>query len=170
MIIESIKKRKLFWGIVVMPMLLAVIYYGFLAEDRYISTSEVVVHKVGSDSGSTASQMQGLAVLMSGGGLTDSTSAETLYVREFVVSQDMLDILQKKLNWSSHYSGRTRDFWYYLSPNASQEDLLKYYQRMVKARFDETTGLLTVEVQGFDRDFTQKNTFHDNFGKRSLCK
>lgn len=141
---------------VVAPMLLAIMYYGFFAEDRYISTSEVVVHKVGSDSGGAASQMQGLAVLMSGSGLADSTSAETLYVREFIVSQDMLDILQKKLSWSEHYSGRMRDFWYYLSPTARQEDLLKYYQRMVKARFDESTGLLTVEVQGFDRNFTQQ--------------
>lgn len=100
--------------------------------------------------------MQGLAVLMGGSGLADGTSAETLYVREFVLSQDMLDILQKKLHWSQHYSGRLRDMWYYLPPNASREVMLKYYQRMVTAQFDMTTGLLTIEVQAFDREFADQ--------------
>ncbi|WP_322062758.1 ABC transporter permease [Paraburkholderia sp. J63] len=156
MIIDSIKKHKLFWGMVVAPMLLATAYYGLLAKDRYVSSSEVVVHKVSSDSGEEAPQISGLAALMGGGGMADSTAAETLYVREFVVSQDMLNKLQEKLHWSKHYSGRFRDFWYYLSPNASREELLKYYQRMVTAQFDETTGLLTIQVQGFDRAFANE--------------
>ncbi|MDS0860101.1 ABC transporter permease [Burkholderia pseudomultivorans] len=152
--INSIKKNRLFLGMVVLPMVLAIVYYGFLARNRYVSTSQVVVHKVGSSDDAAASQISGLAVLMGGGAL--SSSAETLYVREFVVSQDMLDILQKKLQWSQHYSGHTRDMWYYLSPNASREELLKYYQRMVRAQYDETTGLLTVTVDAFDRDFAKQ--------------
>lgn len=157
MIINSIKKSKLFWGMVVLPTLLAAIYFGFLAKNRYVSTSEVVVHKVSSDGGgSGASQMQGLAVLMGGGGLADGMAAETLYVREFVTSQDMLDVLQKKLQWSQHYAGHASDPWYYLPTGASREELLKYYQRMVTAQFDQTTGLLTIKVEAFDNDFAKK--------------
>ncbi|MDN7970525.1 ABC transporter permease [Burkholderia multivorans] len=157
MFIDSIRKSKLLWGMVIIPAILATAYFGVLAEDRYVSSTEVVVHKVSSESGgSGGAQMQGLAVLMGGVGITDSTSAETLYVREFVVSQDMLNILQEKLHWSQHYAGRFRDMWYYLPTNASKEVLLKYYQRMVKAQFDMTTGLLTIEVQSFDREFADK--------------
>lgn len=153
--IDSIKKHKLFLGMVVAPMLLAALYYGVLAENRYVSSSEVVVHKVSSNGAAESPQVSGLAALMGGGGV-GSTSAETLYVREFATSEDMLNLLQKKLHWSQHYAGRTRDFWYYLSPNASREELLKYYQRMVTAQFDETTGLLTIQAQGFDQDFTKQ--------------
>ncbi|PRE86558.1 ABC transporter permease [Burkholderia multivorans] len=152
--INSIKKNRLFLGMVVLPMILAIVYYGFLARNRYVSTSQVVVHKVGSSDDAAASQISGLAVLMGGGAL--SSSAETLYVREFIVSQDMLNILQNKLQWSQHYSGYTRDLWYYLSPNASREEMLKYYQKMVRAQYDESTGLLTVTVESFDRDFAKK--------------
>ncbi|WP_396329854.1 ABC transporter permease [Burkholderia anthina] len=152
--INSIRKNRLFVGMVVLPMILAIVYYGFLARNRYVSTSEVVVHKVGSNDDAAASQISGLAVLMGGGAL--SSSAETLYVREFIVSQDMLDILQKKLQWSQHYSGHTADLWYYLSPSASREEVLKYYQKMIRAQYDETTGLLTVSVDAFTPEFAKQ--------------
>ncbi|AIO32218.1 ABC transporter permease [Burkholderia pseudomultivorans] len=156
MIVDRIKKNRLFVGIVIAPMILAAVYYIFLARDRYVSTSEVVVHKVGSDNAADASQIPGLAALMGGGGLSGGNSAETLYVREFVLSQDMLNVLQKKLQWSEHYAGQIRDPWYYLSPRATREELLKYYQKMVKAQYDATTGLLEISVQAFDRKFADQ--------------
>ncbi|MBU9478459.1 ABC transporter permease [Burkholderia multivorans] len=156
MIIGYIKKSRLFWGVVVVPMIVAIMYFAFLARDRYVSATQVAVHKVGSEGSVDAAQIPGLAALMGGGGLTGGNAAETLYVREYVVSQDMLNILQQKLHWSQHYSGQIRDPWYYLSPNASREELLKYYQKMVTAQFDGTTGLLTISVQAFDRDFADK--------------
>ncbi len=157
--ISNLKGRKIFFGIVVVPMLLAFSYYVLLAQDRFTSTSEVVVKKVGSNeeaggAGGSSSQAAGLSMLLSGG--ASSSVEETLYVREFILSQDMLDALQKKLHWSQHYSGNLRDFWYYLPPDASREKLLKYYQRMVSASFDEPTGLLTIRVQAFDREFAKK--------------
>ncbi|SAK56502.1 lipopolysaccharide biosynthesis protein [Caballeronia hypogeia] len=157
MIIKAIKGNRLFWGIVIVPMLLAIVYFGVVAKDRYVSTSEVVVQKVSSDgAASSASQIPGLAVLMGGGGLADGTAAETLYVREFITSQDMLDVLEEKLHWSRHYANHVADPWYHLSPGASKEELLKYFQKMVSAQFNETTGLLTVQVEAFDSDFAKK--------------
>lgn len=137
-------------------MLAAITYYGILAQDRFTSTSEVVVKKVGSneDAGGSSSQAAGLSMLISGG--ASSSVEETLYVREFILSQDMLNVLQEKLHWSQHYSGNFRDIGYYLSPEASQEKLLKYYQKMVSASFDEPTGLLTIRVQAFDREFAKQ--------------
>ncbi|MCB1656109.1 MAG: ABC transporter permease, partial [Pseudomonadales bacterium] len=39
---------------------------------------------------------------------------------------------------------------------ASREDLLSYYQRMVTAHYDETTGLLRVEVQAFTPELSEQ--------------
>ncbi|MEB2486958.1 hypothetical protein SB397_15360 [Burkholderia multivorans] len=64
--IDSIKKHKLFLGMVVAPMLLAALYYGVLAENRYVSSSEVVVHKVSSNGAAESPQVSGLAALMGG--------------------------------------------------------------------------------------------------------
>lgn len=154
MIIRNLKRYGVFLGIVVLPLVIAIIYYSFLARDRYVSTSQVAVHKVGAESGSAASQLPGFAMLLSGG--SGSSYAETLYVREFILSQDMLNTLEKDIGWSQLYAGNLRDIFFYLPADASKEEKLKYYRRMVRAGFDETTGLLTVGVQAFDRDLAKK--------------
>lgn len=160
MIIKFFKKNKLFVAIVVIPIIISVLYFTFLAKDRFMSSSQVVVKKVdGEDSSSSssaaaASASSGLSMLMGGG--ASSSSEDTLYVEQFVTSHDMLDILQQKLNWSSHYSGIWWDPTYFVSSSAPQEDLLKYYQRMVTATYDQTTGTLTIQVQAFDKKFAEQ--------------
>lgn len=131
-------------------MVLAIIYYGLFAADRYVSTAQIVVRQVG---GNEAPQVPGLAVMLNG--FNPTSREETLYLRQFLTSQDMLNVLQKKLNWKEHYEGRWRDPFFLLWPNASQEDELDYYRRMVTAYFDEQTGLLSIEVQAFEPKFAE---------------
>lgn len=132
-------------------MILAVLYYSFFALDRYVSTAQVAVRQVGNNE---APQIPGLAVMLSG--LNPTSREETLYLREFLTSQDMLNVLQQKANWSEHYANRWRDPLYWLSSDAQREDLLDYYRRLVTAHFDEQTGLLNVSVEAFDAEFAEK--------------
>ncbi|MGW9063178.1 ABC transporter permease [Achromobacter animicus] len=148
---EQLKSKRLFLWIVGVPLILAVVYYSFFALDRYVSMAQVAVRQVGNNE---APQMPGLAVMLSG--LNPTSREETLYLREFLTSQDMLNVLQQKLNWSSHYAGRWHDPFFWLAEDAQREDLLEYYQRMVSAHFDEQTGLLSVRVQAFDPKFAEE--------------
>ena len=132
-------------------MILALVYYSIFALDRYVSTAQVAVRQVGNNE---TPQMPGLAVMLSG--LNPTSREETLYLREFLTSQDMLNVLQQKLDWSTHYAGRWQDPFYWLSNNAQREDLLEYYRRIVSAHFDEQTGLLSVSVQAFDPRFAEE--------------
>ncbi len=134
--------------VVGLPMIVVLLYYSFFALDRYVSVAQVAVRQVGN---SEVPQVPGLAVML--GGLNPTSREETLYLREFLTSQDMLNVLASKLDWSKHYAGRWRDPLYWLLDDAAQEDLLDFYRRMVTARFDEQTGLLSVEVQAFDPAF-----------------
>lgn len=147
---EKIKSKRLFLWLVGLPMIVAVLYYSFFALDRYVSTAQVAVRQVGNNE---APQIPGLAVMLSG--LNPTSREETLYLREFLTSQDMLNVLQKKLQWSSHYAGRWRDPLFFLAEDAAQEDVLEYYRRIVNAYFDEQTGLLTVSVEAFDSSFAE---------------
>lgn len=148
---ESFKTRRLAILVIGLPMLIAILYYAVFAMDRYVSIAQVAVRQAGSHD---APQLPGLAVML--GGINPTSREETLYLREFITSNDMLNVLQKKLNWDSHYQGFFRDPLYWLSADRTREELLEYYQRMVTAHFDEQTGLLTVEVQAFDEDFAQE--------------
>ena len=144
------KKKGLAIGLILVPMLVAVIYFAFFAVDRYVSTSRVVVRQAASDG---SPQMPGLAVML--GGLNPTSREETLYLREFVVSTDMLNVLEQKLPWREHYAAQKRDILYWISQDTQREDALKFYQRLVTADFDEITGLLTIEVQALDPKFAQ---------------
>ncbi|RAP65281.1 ABC transporter permease [Achromobacter sp. HZ01] len=148
---DKLKSKRLFVCVVGVPMILAVLYYSFFALDRYVSTAQVAVRQVGNNE---APQIPGLAVMLSG--LNPTSREETLYLREFLTSQDMLNVLQQKANWSEHYANRWRDPLYWLSSDAQREDLLDYYRRLVTAHFDEQTGLLNVSVEAFDAEFAEK--------------
>jgi len=148
---EKLKSKRLFVWLVGIPLALAIIYYSIFALDRYVSLAQVAVRQVGNNE---APQVPGLAVMLSG--LNPTSREETLYLREFLTSQDMLNVLQSKLDWSAHYAGRWHDPLFWLSSDAAQEDLLEYYRRMVSAHFDEQTGLLSVSVQAFDSAFAEK--------------
>ena len=93
---------------------------------------------------------------MLGGAGNPTSREETLYLREYILSQDMMDVLDRKQHWNKHYEGRWQDPFYWLGSSASKENQLAFYQRVVSATFDEETGLLTVQVQAFNGEFAQQ--------------
>lgn len=145
------KGWRLTLGLVVVPMALAIIYYAFFAVDRFVSSAQVVVRQEGNNA---AAAMPGLSTLLTGA--NPASREETLYLREYITSNDMMQLLEERLHWAEHYQQQRKDVFFLLAKNAQREDLLKFYQRMVKATYDETTGLLTVEVQALAPDMAQQ--------------
>lgn len=135
------------------PFVVAIVYYAFFATNRYVSTAQVAVRQT--DNGNSAiNNAPGLALLL---GATNPTSREeTLFLREFIVSNDMLNVLKKQVNWSEHYSAVYSDPFYWLDKNANQEDSLAYFRKVVQVHFDSETGLLSVNVEAFDADTSEK--------------
>lgn len=132
-------------------MAIAMVYYGFFALDRYESQADVVVRQPGNNAAAGAAV--GLAMLV--GGANPTSREETLFLQAYISSNDMLDVLEKDLGWSSHYKARDRDPLYWLAQDAAREDVLDYYQQVVTATLDETTGLLKISVQAFEPEFAQ---------------
>ncbi|MFG0532717.1 ABC transporter permease [Pseudomonas sp. yb_2] len=147
----KLKGWRLGIGMVVLPMILAAIYYGGFAIDRYVSSAQVVVRQ---DGGNQGAQVPGLATLLTGN--NPASREETLYLREYIVSTDMMLLLEDRLHWVQQYSAQRSDIFFWLDKDADREDLLKYYQRMVSAHYDETTGLLRVEVQAFTPELSEQ--------------
>ncbi|WP_028694881.1 ABC transporter permease [Pseudomonas cremoricolorata] len=133
------------------PMILAAIYYFVFAADRYVSYAQVVVRQ---DSNNAAAQAPGLAMLLSG---TNPVSREeTLYLREFIASTEMMMLLENRIHWVEQYSEQHGDMFFWLEKDTPREELLNYYQRMVIPHFDELTGLLRVEVQAFRPELSEQ--------------
>lgn len=148
--IKSLFKNRYILGMIVIPFVIAAIYLVVFASNRYVSSSQVVVRQ--QESGQQAG-MPGLAMLV---GSVDPVSREdTLYLKEYIVSHGMLQILEENLHWTEHYAGKWNDPLFYLSKNASSEEKLAFFQRMVIINYDETTGLLQIDVQAFTPDYAQ---------------
>lgn len=147
------RNRRLAIWLIGVPMVVAAIYYTFFAADRYVSATQVTVRQSGHND---VPQLSGLAVMLAGG-VNPASREETLYLREFITSIDMLNFLEEKVQWKEHYAGRWLDPLYLVFKNASAEFWLWYYQRMVTAQYDEETGLLRVEVQAFSPEFAQQS-------------
>ncbi|MDR6714696.1 capsular polysaccharide transport system permease protein [Pseudomonas hunanensis] len=147
----KIKGWRLAIVMVFIPMALAAVYYFFFAMDRYVSSAQVVVRQDGNNS---AAQVPGIATLLSG---TNPVSREeTLYLREYIASTEMMLLLEDQVHWIEQFSEQRKDVFFWLDEKSQREDLLKYYQRMVVAHFDETTGLLRVEVQAFSPELSEQ--------------
>src|SRR5690606_20652886 len=149
---SSSKNRFLFIGIVLIPFVIAIVYYALFATNRYVSVAEIAVRQT--DNANPAAEAPGLALLL--GAVNPTSREETLYLRQFITSADMLNILKKELNWTDHYTSVYSDPLYWLSDAASNEDKLTFYQKVVQAHFDEETGLLQLEVQAFAPEYAQK--------------
>jgi capsular polysaccharide transport system permease protein len=145
------KGWRLTLGLIVVPLALAIIYYAFFAVDRFVSSAQVVVRQEGSNPGA---QLPGLSMLLTG--TNPASREETLYLREYIVSMDMMELLEERLHWVEQYNQQRSDIFFWLSKDAPREDLLEYYQRMVSAHYDETTGLLKVEVQAFSPELAEQ--------------
>ncbi|ARP94066.1 ABC transporter permease [Bordetella genomosp. 13] len=146
------RNRLLAFLIIVLPMVLAFIYFTLLAVDRYASTAQIVV--ITADAASAGQQAPGAAVLAPSARTV--ARQETIFLLEYMASPDMLAVLQEKIKWHEHFAAQWSDPIYWVAQKISREDLLEYFQRLVTVHVDEFTGLLTVEVQGLSPEFANR--------------
>ena len=133
-----------------LPLLLYGLYLALVAADRYVSESVIAVQ---SDNGET-NVLPGAAMLLAG--IASGGHQDTLYVREFVHSQDLLLKLERKLKLREHFGGPKADLPYRLFASESLEDFLRYYRARVQVVYDDRSALLRLRVQGFDPTFAQQ--------------
>lgn len=147
--------RSLFVILFGAPVLGAALYYGAIASDRYVSETIVTVRDMGSSSSSSSSALGAAAALLGGGGGALSLT-DVMYLQSYIHSVDMLKRLDAKLHLRAHYEKPWFDPFYRLWPGSSQEWLLQYFNSRVELSRDDFSGLLTIDVQGFDPVYAQQ--------------
>lgn len=151
--------RKRHWGLltsfllVVAIPLAAVAYYLWVhANDQYASTAGFTVRS--QESGGATELLGGLAQFSGG---TTASDSDILY--EFIQSQEMVELVDGIVDLRAHYAqGWPHDWAFALWPDATVEDLVWYWQRIVGISFDSGTGLIEVEALAFDAETAQAIT------------
>ncbi|MDZ7855363.1 capsular biosynthesis protein [Sphaerotilus sp.] len=143
-------RHWLAWLLVGVPMLVSTAYLTFLSQDRYVSTTVLTVRRATQDTPSFG----GLSMLLSG---TNGASLEdTRYLREYLHSLGLMRKLDARLQLRTHFESAHTDVLMRLWPGTAQEDMLDYWRDRVQVSLDDSSGLLTLRVQGFAPAFAQQ--------------
>lgn len=145
-VFERIAKiDRIMWITVVIPTLVSLIYFLFLASDVYISESRFVVRSP--DKPATT----GLGVLLKSTGFTNG--GDEIYAAEsFIQSRDALKALNRKGSYASAYSAPQISFvdrFNGLGFNGSFEALYKYYKSKIQIEHETTASITTLSVRAY---------------------
>jgi capsular polysaccharide transport system permease protein len=129
-------------------ILLAGIYWGIIASDRYVSVAHVVVDRTDLAGG----QGMDFTSLITGG----RSSQDLLLLRDHLRSVDMLQKLDAELDLRAHYSDASRDplsrLWF---TDAAQEFFQRHYLSRVGIEMDDQSGVLRIRAQAYSPEMAQ---------------
>lgn len=143
---KSLKLGSFLW--VLACFAVAVLYFGLIASDRYVSRAELVIKQ--------SDQIKMLPDTLSMLGLGGSNHEDVLLIQDYLRSPDLIDKLDKELGLKAHYQSHEVDYFSRLPNNVSREEFIKYYREHLSLHLDELSGVLTIEMQAFDPAYGQK--------------
>lgn len=127
---------------VLLPVLGMAGYLYRFAADQYASTVGFTVRT--EEAGSAMEILGGLTSLSS------ASSSDTDVLYKFIQSQKLVREMDARLNLRTIYRKPATDPVFTLAPDASIEDLVAYWERMVRIYYDPGTGLMEIEARAFD--------------------
>lgn len=124
--------------------LLAALYWGVFASDRYVSEAHVIVQKA--DLG--APQTSDVAALL--GSASAPNASDQYLLQDHLLSVDMMLKLDERLDLRSHFSDSSLDLvsrmW---GKNRELERFHRYYLRRVTVDYDQHAGVLVIKAQAY---------------------
>ncbi|MDG2881178.1 lipopolysaccharide biosynthesis protein, partial [Vibrio parahaemolyticus] len=135
-----------------LPWLIFAFYTVFIETPKFESQAQIIVKQPDG-----ASTMDASMALLSGF-TGQSTSSDPQLVKAYIHSQDMLNYIESQLKLFEHISSDNVDVFSRLSGDASREDFVDYFIKMVDIYIDDASSVITVKVKGFDASYTQSLT------------
>lgn len=133
------------WLIGIIAIAAGMFYWGFIATDRYVSQTNVVLQTA-----EIAPPSMNIASMLSGGAA--SNRGDLLLFREYLLSVDALKKLDKELALREHYANRKIDFLSRLSGvEVATEDFHEYFLSRVEVNLDDYAGVLRISASAFDK-------------------
>lgn len=141
------KRKVLIYGVaVILPLIIIAVYLYTIAQDRYTSSSTIVVKQVGQIG---IEQSNGLGALL---GVNNTSAEDAQFLKTYIQSADMVSALDRKLDLRQAFAGNGRDPVFQLAKDSTKEELVDYFNRRVNVELDEKTMMITITAQGFSPD------------------
>ncbi len=127
---------------VVLPVLVAAIYFGLIASDQYVSRAKYAIR------GQNAPAAEGSSLARLGGASMGS-GLDMIIVREYIMSRQMLEDIRPHLDLRTMYSNPKVDRLSRLQADLPEEELLEYWRSMVTVHDDPLSGFTELMVRAF---------------------
>ncbi|MEX3017129.1 sugar transporter [Gymnodinialimonas hymeniacidonis] len=145
------KMRFRHWGqiasflvLVLLPFAAAAFYLTERATPQYASTVGFTVRS--NEMTMPTDLLGGITQLAAGPANVDGD-----ILHEFIESQTLVERLLERQDLRAHYAQtHERDPIFALAPDATIEDFVSYWQRVVRLSYDQATGLMELQVLAFD--------------------
>jgi len=140
--------KNTFVAFVLVPGLLAALYYGFFASKQYVTESRMIVRTIGvSEQFDTSEEREGRSVI---GG--DSLTQDSYIVANFLESPEIVRSLDERVNLRELFSRSGIDYLSRLPKDASIEKLHSYWSNQVDTYVDGPSGIIVFTVRAFSPD------------------
>jgi capsular polysaccharide transport system permease protein len=137
--------NALFIATVLIPTILAVIYYGLIASNVYLSESRFLVRSPERQS----SPLLGIILRTAGFSRAED---DAFAVQSFILSRDAVQTLDRELHIKQHYSAENVDLFNRfpgLDWDRSFENFHRYYQKHIEIQLEPATSIATLTVRAF---------------------
>src|ERR1700722_410180 len=151
---EWAKRQWLFVLVVLVPTLSAIVYYGFIASDRFVSESRFLIR---SPQHQAPSGLVGQ--LLQSTGISPHSQDDTYSVRDYILSRDALKELDEKLDLRKSFSNPVIDLFERfpgLGWNRSFEKFYVYYGKHVGVEYDPVSAISILTVSAFTAEDAYK--------------
>lgn len=128
------------------PTLLAIVYLGLIATDRYVSEAKFVVRTAARPVGAA-----GLGAVLQMAGLGRAQD-EVFSVQSFISSRNAIQRLAERVPIREFFAREEADFlarYPSFVYGSSSEELYQYLRWMITTIYSSTTGITTLRVQAF---------------------
>ncbi|MCX8996203.1 capsule biosynthesis protein [Rhizobiaceae bacterium BDR2-2] len=131
--------------VLILPVIASFLYFGVIASDQYRSETRFVVR--------TSTPAIGTDQLGKVTGLPSAKIVQdTQIVTNFIHSRSMLEELEEAMDLRSRFMRPDIDRPARLKPDATYEELLDYWDGMVKTSISPSSGIITVTVNAFSAE------------------
>lgn len=146
------KANPLFLATVVVPTILATLYFGVFASDVYVSESQFVVRSPDKPAAT------GIGVLLKSVGFSNAGD-EIFVAQEYVKSRDALRALNEDDAIRRAYTRPEISVFDRFNPlglNGTFEDLFDFFRSRVRVEHDTTSSITTLSVRAFNPEDAQR--------------
>jgi capsular polysaccharide transport system permease protein len=137
--------RTLFVLVFLLPTLIAALYYGFVASDRYVSETHFIVRSISKPASEGASAyLQDFGILRA--------NDDAFAIQDYVHSRDAMQAIMRRIDLRQVWTRDGADFWSRygtLQLSDNDEALFKYYQRHVEVEKNLETGITAIKVTAY---------------------